>query len=138
MNILIGLIAMPFILAWRLIWNTVLFVIVALAYTAPLVMPVSGASYLHETGGNWLIGGALGLAAVYIFRPVANVLTGLITWLLGEGYLPLLKEAFEEIQAVEGKVRSRRTGNPSSSSKAPYIHGLEGGGANPIFQENSE
>ncbi|MCK5858042.1 MAG: hypothetical protein KAG72_01735 [Abyssibacter sp.] len=50
MNVLLGLIAMPFILAWKLVWNVAWSVIVFLVYVGPFALPLFGAAYMNEQG----------------------------------------------------------------------------------------
>ena len=137
MSLLIGLIALPFILAWKLVWNTVYQVVLGVAYFALFAMPAAGAALMHEQGGNWLIGAFIGLLAALVYLRVANLLTGVLSWLLGQGYRPSLREEFEAIDEALYE-RHVRSPNPVTSGKAPYIYGAKGGGANPIFQENCE
>jgi hypothetical protein len=80
----------------------------------------------------------IGLVAAFVYLPIANVMTGVISWLLGKGYVPHLQEALNDVSEQVQETRKRGAQNPNASGQSPYIYGAKGGGANPIFQENSE
>ena len=65
-------------------------------------------------------------------------MTGVISWLVGKGYVPHRQEALNDVSGQVQETRKRGAKNSNASAQSPYIHGAQGGGANPIFQENSE
>lgn len=79
----------------------------------------------------------IGLVAAFVYLPIANVMTGVISWLLGKGYVPHLQEALNDVSEQVQETRKRGAKNPNASAQSPYIHGAQGGGANPIFRKTA-